>query len=296
MSRHVVDGVQAPEPVCLIGTASVTDAARAMSTHDREVVLVVDAAGHLIGLLTAADIVSRIVASGRAPEQTALADIATAEVITAARSVTSADAALLCTRHRVDHLPVLDDDGRPVGVWNAHALLSTLLSLGRVGDSAGRRTSLPSRRGSLGQRPGRSYPEIVGGESHRDRSDVTVELPVRADGLCASHPRRQAMTGVHGPTHVLPFPTGDPTGAEMRVLRRLASIGGLAYAPLSSHQRDVQVVAYDGRYLGRIRLTGEHTSHPAWIAVPPTGVATLGTFSSPRAAARALARAAGNDV
>ena len=81
--------------------------------------------------------------------------------------------------------------------------------------------------------------------------------------------------------------------AEQAALARLAGTRGLARTRLNAYTDEIQVVAYDGDYLGRIRLMGAHTRSPRWTALPRGRMTNTGTYTNPKAAAIALARAAG---
>ena len=101
----------------------------------------------------------------------------------------------------------------------------------------------------------------------------------------------------------------DPTGATLRAaqltvinakwhlceeqaLARLAACAGLACAPLFPKHPIIQVVAFDGRLLGRARLHRTGTT-ARWIATAAPTARRVGTYRTLRGAARALARAAG---
>ncbi|MEU6172262.1 hypothetical protein ABZ832_10045 [Streptantibioticus parmotrematis] len=77
-----------------------------------------------------------------------------------------------------------------------------------------------------------------------------------------------------------------------RALIRLRARSGLACAPLFPEHPVIQVVAYDGVLLGRARLHREGTT-ARWIATGAPTAHAIGSYRTLRAAARALARAAG---
>ncbi|MFJ7280577.1 hypothetical protein [Kitasatospora sp. NPDC098663] len=79
---------------------------------------------------------------------------------------------------------------------------------------------------------------------------------------------------------------------QEQALARLAHQRGLACTPLFPEHPVIQVVAFDGRLLGRVRLhrDGRKTS---WIATRPPLAHQVGAHRSLGAAARALAQAAG---
>jgi hypothetical protein len=76
---------------------------------------------------------------------------------------------------------------------------------------------------------------------------------------------------------------------EEQALARLAGRRGLAWTPLFPRSRIIQVVAFDGAHLGRVRrirpIPAQRSAR--WVATPKDGV-PLGHFRTVRAAARAL--------
>lgn len=70
----------------------------------------------LVGLLTDRDIAIRIVAEGRDPQSTTLAEIASNEVVAAQPEQELEGALRLMERHQVRRLPVVEGDGRLVGI------------------------------------------------------------------------------------------------------------------------------------------------------------------------------------
>lgn len=75
--RHAADIVRDQKPLALPCSASVRDACRAMRERRVGAVLVVDGAGALSGIFTGRDAVCRVLAEGRDPATTALADVMT---------------------------------------------------------------------------------------------------------------------------------------------------------------------------------------------------------------------------
>jgi len=70
----------------------------------------------LIGMLTDRDIAIRVVAEGSNPEQVKVADVASKQVVTIDPQQ-DLDAALrIMAKHQVRRLPVVEEDGKLVGV------------------------------------------------------------------------------------------------------------------------------------------------------------------------------------
>jgi CBS domain-containing protein len=101
--------------------ASVAEAARLMTEGNVGAVLVVDG-GRLVGIFTERDAVYRVMAAGRDPAGTTLAQVMTRDPVTVAPDETFGYALLLMHEKGFRHAPVVED-GRPVGVVSArHAL------------------------------------------------------------------------------------------------------------------------------------------------------------------------------
>jgi hypothetical protein len=77
---------------------------------------------------------------------------------------------------------------------------------------------------------------------------------------------------------------------EDRAVARLANVPEIGVARLVPGSRVVQVVTFDGRYIGRIRLVDAHSRHARWWAKPSGHAPVMGPYRSVKAAARALAR------
>ncbi|HLS87164.1 MAG TPA: CBS domain-containing protein [Burkholderiales bacterium] len=101
--------------------ASVREAALLMQKHQVGAVLVVEG-DRLAGIFTERDAVYRVMAAGRDPATTRLAEVMTPEPKTVSPDETFGYALLLMHEHGFRHAPVVEN-GRPVGVVSArHAL------------------------------------------------------------------------------------------------------------------------------------------------------------------------------
>lgn len=98
-------------------TATVMEAANLMNKHRIGALLVVDRRGEsLAGIFTERDILQRIVGEKKDPEETAVGQVMTTEVACCKPDITVEAARLIFRDKRVRHLPVVDDQGKPVGV------------------------------------------------------------------------------------------------------------------------------------------------------------------------------------
>jgi CBS domain-containing protein len=70
----------------------------------------------LVGVLTDRDIAVRVVAEGRNPEQVKVTEVASSDLVTLDPQQDLDEALRLMARHQVRRLPVVEEDGRLVGV------------------------------------------------------------------------------------------------------------------------------------------------------------------------------------
>ena len=114
MRRVVPDVVSNQQLLELPPTAPVRDAARAMRERHVGAVLVTTS-GHLDGIFTERDMVNRVVAEGRDPDQTTLADVMTANPDAIAPGTTAIEALRRMNDGGYRHLPIVER-GRVVGI------------------------------------------------------------------------------------------------------------------------------------------------------------------------------------
>jgi len=114
MRRVVPDVVSNQQLLELPPTATVRGAALAMRERHVGAVLVTTD-GHLNGIFTERDMVNRVVAESRDPDQTTLADVMTANPDTIAPTTTAIDALRLMNDGGYRHLPIVEN-GRVVGI------------------------------------------------------------------------------------------------------------------------------------------------------------------------------------
>jgi CBS domain-containing protein len=96
-------------------TASVMDAATVMREGDFGDVVVLEE-GRLCGILTDRDIVVRVLATGEDPSTVRVGDVCSRVLTTVSESDGISDAVRLIRAKAVRRLPVLDDDGKLVGI------------------------------------------------------------------------------------------------------------------------------------------------------------------------------------
>jgi CBS domain-containing protein len=102
--------------VCSIDAEKpVAHAAKMMRDEDVGLAPIVEG-DRLVGTLTDRDIAIRVVADGRDPEATKVRDVASTDVVTVDPQQDLDEALRLMTQHQVRRIPVVEEDGRLVGV------------------------------------------------------------------------------------------------------------------------------------------------------------------------------------
>lgn len=109
--RSIVAG---QTPVTALKTTTVVDAARLMMRHNVGALLVVDGT-RLIGIFTERDALFRLVAEGRNPALTRVADVMTAQPQTVHPDEPFGKALRMMYEGKFRHLPVVEFD-RPLGM------------------------------------------------------------------------------------------------------------------------------------------------------------------------------------
>ena len=93
----------------------VAEAARIMKTEDVGSVPILEG-DRLTGMLTDRDIAIRLVAEGKDPQSTTVGEIASRDVVTIDPQQNLDEALRLMAQHQVRRLPVVEEDGRLVGI------------------------------------------------------------------------------------------------------------------------------------------------------------------------------------
>jgi CBS domain-containing protein len=94
---------------------SIVDAAKLMKGEDAGIAPIVDG-DRLVGVVTDRDIVVRVVAEGRDPQATKVEEIASQNLVTIDPQQELDEALRLMAQHQVRRLPVVEDDGKLVGI------------------------------------------------------------------------------------------------------------------------------------------------------------------------------------
>ena len=114
MAKTIKDAMTA-NPRTIEQDGTVVDAARIMRDADTGIVPIVEGE-RLMGTITDRDITIRVVAEGKSPESTKVVEIASREIVTIDPQQDLDEALGLMARHQVRRLPVVEEDGRLVGI------------------------------------------------------------------------------------------------------------------------------------------------------------------------------------
>ncbi|MBA3718071.1 MAG: CBS domain-containing protein [Actinobacteria bacterium] len=107
--------VMTPDPCAIDADKPVSYAAKMMKDEDVGFAPIVEG-DKLIGTVTDRDIAIKVVAEGRDPELTTVREIASTDLVTIDPQQSLDEALKLMARNQVRRLPVVEDDGRLVGV------------------------------------------------------------------------------------------------------------------------------------------------------------------------------------
>ena len=106
-----------PHPLAVLTTTRFDEAARLMAEFGIGDVIVTDpSSGGVVGMLTDRDITVRLVARDLSPAGTEVGGISTNEPSTVAATEEVTAAVAVMRRDSIRRLPVVDDDGKPVGI------------------------------------------------------------------------------------------------------------------------------------------------------------------------------------
>ncbi|HVU76658.1 MAG TPA: CBS domain-containing protein [Gaiellaceae bacterium] len=94
---------------------SIVEAAKLMKGEDSGIAPIVDG-DRLVGVLTDRDIAIRVVAEGRDPRETKVEEIASQDLVTVDPHQALDEALRLMAQHQVRRLPVVEEDGKLVGI------------------------------------------------------------------------------------------------------------------------------------------------------------------------------------
>ena len=116
-----------PRPaVCVNPRTSVTDAIALMKRHGMGCVLV-EAERRLVGIFTERDVLFRVVGSGLDPSRTPVSQVMTSDPETLTMQDELAWVLNMMAVGGFRHVPIVDDDGRPVAVFSVKHIVERLV-------------------------------------------------------------------------------------------------------------------------------------------------------------------------
>jgi isocitrate dehydrogenase len=119
------------QPVQTIAPAeSVAQAVRAMHAHGISSLIVTPRFdGDDYGIITKADVISKVVARGREPGRVHVSDVMSRPLHCVGPDCSMRQCAALMMRHRVRRLPVCGEDGQPIGIISDSDVFDALLNI-----------------------------------------------------------------------------------------------------------------------------------------------------------------------
>ena len=112
--HKTIQEAMTPNPTTVEPTTTVQEAAKSMKSEDIGSLPIVDG-DKLVGVITDRDLAIRVVAEGRGTDTT-VGEIASKDVVTVDPQQSIEEAARLMAEHQVRRLPVVEEDGRLVGI------------------------------------------------------------------------------------------------------------------------------------------------------------------------------------
>jgi CBS domain-containing protein len=123
---------------------SVAVAARTLTHYNIGILPVMGNDGRIVGLVTDRDIVTRCLAAGKAPEQTAVAEVMTRKIIAARPDMEASIAASMMGAKQIRRLPVMEN-GKLCGMVSLADLARSEESCMEAGDALSEISSNVSR-------------------------------------------------------------------------------------------------------------------------------------------------------
>ena len=110
-------------PATVSVLATVEDAIRVMMDKDVGAVAVIDEHGVVAGMFTERDVLAKFALSGRPANQTPVREMMSPMVEMATEETTAAEAFKVMLERHYRHLPVVDDDGKVLGILSIRNIL-----------------------------------------------------------------------------------------------------------------------------------------------------------------------------
>lgn len=106
-----IQSIMTPLPLqTALPTATIKEITEQMKNHQRGAIVIVDTKNQPLGIITERDIVRRVVAEGRDPQQIRALDVMSHPIISVDPEVSIYDAALVMSKYRIRRLPIVRDN------------------------------------------------------------------------------------------------------------------------------------------------------------------------------------------
>lgn len=116
--RTVFQSLTQRHVVTLHQHASVWEAACVMTKANSSNVLIIDAAGAMLGILTERDLMTRVLAKALNPQTTKVSEVMTPNPQTVGPEMKVAEAVLMMIERGFRHLPIVSDSNKTLGVFS----------------------------------------------------------------------------------------------------------------------------------------------------------------------------------
>ena len=128
--------VMTDNPVCCLPNDTVSQAARIMRREDIGPVPVIndDQSKQLIGIITDRDLALKVVAESRDPIHTKVADVMTSTIFVCRDEDDVSSAISAMEEYQIRRIPVLDDNGRIVGIISQADVATRIREQNRTGE------------------------------------------------------------------------------------------------------------------------------------------------------------------
>lgn len=105
-----------PTPLTCGPDELVLDAVKRMAEKNYGSIIAIDKSNHILGMMTERDILKRLIAEGRDPKKTKVADVMTTSVRTAKADDDLTDWLRIMSNERFRRLPIVDNDNKLLSV------------------------------------------------------------------------------------------------------------------------------------------------------------------------------------
>ncbi|MCB8945863.1 MAG: CBS domain-containing protein [Ardenticatenaceae bacterium] len=116
LTDHTIADLEPAVPITIDGEASLAKAIRQMNAHNIGCLLVTDDSDKLMGILTEADVLLRVVGLVEDMAVAKVADYMTADPVALTANLSIAHALHVMSLHGFRHLPLVDNEKRPEGI------------------------------------------------------------------------------------------------------------------------------------------------------------------------------------